>query len=138
MTLCCAVFFLVSVLVWPCLASACLVMSCFKGWGNSRGIYQTWQFFPAFSGVLVTATAFVSPRSAGWTDSRLRTSIRDPKMHVFLVKLRMPRLVNATSVPPPYEHYSLVCVCFCEHDCSNVNFTLTRVLCSDTNLEVSH
>ena len=75
----------------------------FIGWGNSRGILPGVAFFPAFSGVLVTATAFVSPRSAGWTDSRLRTSILDPKMHVFLVKLRVPRLVNATTVPPPCE-----------------------------------
>ena len=73
------------------------------GWANSRGIYQTWQFLPAFSGVLVTATAFVSPRSAGWANPRLRTSIRDPKMHAFLVKSRVPRLVNTTTVPSPYE-----------------------------------
>ena len=48
--------------------------------------------FGAFSGVLATAIAFVASLSAIRTDSRLRTSILGPKMHVFLVNF-LPRQV---------------------------------------------
>ena len=66
-------------------------------------VYWTIFFLGQFLDVLVIAIRFVSSRSTGWTDSQLRTSILDPNMHVFLVKLQVPRPVNATSVPPPYE-----------------------------------
>ena len=42
-----------------------------------------WTVFGPFSAIVAIATTFASSRCAGWTDSRLRTSILRPPTHFF-------------------------------------------------------
>ena len=86
----------------------------FIGWGNSRCIYQTWQdidekYVHVGPRIDVRSRELVriALRDATNAMAVARTSENAAKIRKFVVMF-LPRLVNATTVRPPYEFYDII------------------------------